>query len=134
VGNYAEKRPNRKNHPPEQSGTSPHVRHADRGRAPGLASSGDRESKVKIGNRLATREFHLPGLAPRESDSGLFSWPRDQLWTGGALPVDGPAVPLRRFRKSHHLMQVNFGGARDCGLQRRAISARVGLLRAYQHI
>jgi hypothetical protein len=40
----------------------------------------------------------------------LFSWPPDQLWTGGALSVDGPAVRLRRFRKSHHFMQANFGG------------------------
>src|SRR5436305_595375 len=26
-----------------------------------------------------------------------------ELWTSGALPVDGLAVPLRGFRKSHHL-------------------------------
>ena len=29
---------------------------------------------------------------------------RDQLWTSGALPVDGLGVQLRGFRKSHHLI------------------------------
>jgi len=29
---------------------------------------------------------------------------RDQLWTAAALPVDGLRVPLRGFRKSHHLI------------------------------
>jgi hypothetical protein len=55
----------------------------------------------------------------------LFWLPREELWTGGALVVDGPAVPLRRFRKSHHFMHASFGGAKDCNLQRRVISARV---------
>jgi hypothetical protein len=32
--------------------------------------------------------------------------PRDQLWTTLALPVDGLAVALRRFRKSHHLIRA----------------------------
>jgi hypothetical protein len=45
--------------------------------------------------------------------------PREELWTGGALVVDGPAVPLRRFRKSHHFIRASFGGAKDCNLQRR---------------
>jgi hypothetical protein len=63
----------------------------------------------------------------------LFWLSREELWTGGALVVDGPAVPLRRFRKSHHFMRASFGGAKDCSLQRRVMSARVVLLRAYQH-
>src|SRR6202011_3554400 len=29
---------------------------------------------------------------------------REELWTSAALPVDGFAVRLRRFRKSHHLI------------------------------
>jgi hypothetical protein len=42
------------------------------------------------------------------------------------------AVQLRRFRKSHQFVQANFGVAKHCGLQRRVLSARVDLLRAYQ--
>jgi hypothetical protein len=30
----------------------------------------------------------------------------EELWTGGALPVDGLPVPLRGFRKSHHLIRA----------------------------
>jgi len=60
------------------------------------------------------------GLACRESDSGLFSsqslTQRDELWTSGRLFVDGFAVPLRRFRKSHHLIPAGRGAPPE-GLQ-----------------
>jgi hypothetical protein len=58
----------------------------------------------------------------------------EQLWTGGALSVDGPVIPLRRFRKSHHFMPASFIVTKDCGLQRRITLARVGLPHTYQHI
>jgi hypothetical protein len=58
--------------------------------------------------------------------------PRDQLWTSGALPVDGLVVRLRGFRKSHHLILAGPGALGDCSRQRHVMSARVGLLRAYQ--
>jgi hypothetical protein len=38
--------------------------------------------------------------------------PKDELWTRLALPVDGPGVQLRGFRKSHHLMPAAPGATR----------------------
>lgn len=49
------------------------------------------------------------GAAPGESDSGLFSSVKncggDELWTNESWLVDGLGTPLRRFRKSHHLIR-----------------------------
>src|SRR5712664_1807720 len=56
----------------------------------------------------------------------------EELWTSRALPVDGLRVRLRGFRKSHHLIPAGPGPSGDCSWQRRVMSARVGLLRAYQ--
>jgi hypothetical protein len=56
----------------------------------------------------------------------------EELWTSAALPVDGLAVPLHGFRKSHHLNPAGPRAIGDCRSQRRVMQARVGLLRAYQ--
>jgi len=44
-----------------------------------------------------------------ESDSDLFSFVKncggDELWTNESWLVDGLGTPLRRFRKSHHLIR-----------------------------
>src|ERR1700738_352978 len=45
---------------------------------------------------------------------------REELWTSGALPVDGQGGRLRGFRKSHHLILAGSRGrSRDCSWQRR---------------
>ena len=50
---------------------------------------------------------------------------REELWMSGTLFVDGFAVPLRRFRKSHHLIPAGRGAPpRDCSWQRRSRQAR----------
>jgi hypothetical protein len=79
--------------------------------APGGRPEAAANQIVGSANRTRATRIHDARLGSRESDSGLFSLPRDQLWTGGALSVDGPAVPLRRFRKSHHFVQANLGVA-----------------------
>jgi hypothetical protein len=57
---------------------------------------------------------------------------REELWTSGALLVDGLRVRLRGFRKSHHLIPAGPGVTqRDCSRQRRVRQARIGLRRAY---
>jgi hypothetical protein len=58
---------------------------------------------------------------------------REELWTSAALPVDGFAARLRRFRKSHHLIPAGRWGLHGSAVGSDA-SARVRLLRAYQHI
>jgi hypothetical protein len=50
------------------------------------------------------------------------------LWTSRALVVDGLVVPLRRFRKSHHLILAGPEGIGECN-QRGRVSS---LPRAYQ--
>jgi hypothetical protein len=56
---------------------------------------------------------------------------RDQLWTSGALPVDGLGVQLRRFRKSHHLILAGpkvleaFGGLQSATTRQARAGPRV---------
>jgi len=62
---------------------------------------------------------------------------REELWTSRALSVDGLAVPLRGFRKSHHLIPAGLDpnklwAIKRLQLARHVMSARLDLLRAYQ--
>jgi hypothetical protein len=101
---------------------------------------GGGKSTIKAGYPARAGRIRRAGLGPRESDSGLFSWqkltPSEELWTSGALPVDGLVVPLRGFRKSHQLIPAGLDPKLWAirGLQWAASvrQARVGVLRAYQ--
>src|SRR5580765_7664239 len=59
---------------------------------------------------------------------------REELWTSGALLVDGLQVRLRGFRKSHHLIPAGPAYRRDCSRRRRVREARIGLRRGYHRI
>src|ERR1700688_889007 len=64
--------------------------------------NGARELTIEARNPARAGRIRRAGLGPRESDSGLFSWQKltlsEELWTSGALSVDGLAVALRGFR------------------------------------
>jgi hypothetical protein len=57
---------------------------------------------------------------------------REELWTSPALSVDGLAVPLRGFRKSHQLIPAGLDPNKLWAIRGLQLAARVGLLRAYQ--
>src|ERR1700688_1706380 len=86
------------------------------------------------------RRIGCAGVAPDESDSGLFSLQKltQTISCGradlvGGLSVDGVGAPLRRFRKSHHLIPAGPRAARGNAVRSGAPEkARFGLLRAYQ--
>jgi hypothetical protein len=71
-------------------------------------------------SKLFLRAADSSGLAFRESDSGLFSLQRDDLWMKGPLSVDGVGAALRGFRKSHHFGFASSGRFKFKATQRRS--------------
>ena len=83
-------------------------------------------------NRRVWRELGLPDSQsanpiPVCSHAIVNDW--RQLWTSGALPVDGVGVTLRGFRKSHHLIRAG-PGATILDWKQSGRPKRISLLRA----
>src|SRR5260370_27373797 len=72
-----------------------------------LQTTFGRKLTIKAGTNALSRPEHNP-IPVCSHDN---SQPHDQLWTSAAFVVDGLGVRLRGFRKSHHFIPADLGGA-----------------------